>query len=112
MSSCCWEQVWASQREELKYALLSSISYPTDCQHTLISVREHHSHDVSRLVWQQAVMSVYRFVLVSIAGATGATAVYPIDLVKTCIQNQWSNGSFEDVNSTEINQREWLLTLC
>jgi len=32
--------------------------------------------------------SVYRFTLGSIAGATGATAVYPIDLVKTRMQNQ------------------------
>ncbi|XP_020896462.1 calcium-binding mitochondrial carrier protein Aralar1, partial [Exaiptasia diaphana] len=31
---------------------------------------------------------VYRFALGSIAGATGATAVYPIDLVKTRMQNQ------------------------
>lgn len=34
--------------------------------------------------------SVYRFALGSIAGATGATAVYPIDLVKTRMQNQRS----------------------
>jgi len=32
--------------------------------------------------------SVYRFTLGSIAGACGATAVYPIDLVKTRMQNQ------------------------
>jgi solute carrier family 25 aspartate/glutamate transporter 12/13 len=32
--------------------------------------------------------SAYRFVLGSIAGACGATAVYPIDLVKTRMQNQ------------------------
>ena len=31
---------------------------------------------------------MYRFGLGSIAGATGATAVYPIDLVKTRMQNQ------------------------
>ncbi|VEL26763.1 unnamed protein product [Protopolystoma xenopodis] len=31
---------------------------------------------------------VYRFALGSIAGAIGATAVYPIDLVKTRMQNQ------------------------
>lgn len=36
----------------------------------------------------QAVEPVYRFVLGGIAGATGATAVYPIDLVKTRLQNQ------------------------
>ncbi|EDV28209.1 uncharacterized protein TRIADDRAFT_21712, partial [Trichoplax adhaerens] len=32
--------------------------------------------------------SVYRFALGSVAGAVGATAVYPIDLVKTRLQNQ------------------------
>jgi len=32
--------------------------------------------------------SVYRFALGSVAGATGAFAVYPIDLVKTRMQNQ------------------------
>merc|ERR1719384_2244564 len=37
--------------------------------------------------------SVYRFTLGSIAGATGATAVYPIDLVKTRMQNQ-KTGSY------------------
>ncbi len=34
--------------------------------------------------------SAYRFLLGAIAGATGATAVYPIDLVKTRMQNQVS----------------------
>ncbi|XP_070535510.1 LOW QUALITY PROTEIN: electrogenic aspartate/glutamate antiporter SLC25A12, mitochondrial-like [Ptychodera flava] len=34
--------------------------------------------------------SAYRFLLGGIAGATGATAVYPIDLVKTRLQNQRS----------------------
>ena len=32
--------------------------------------------------------SAYRFALGAVAGATGATAVYPIDLVKTRMQNQ------------------------
>uniref|UniRef100_A0A8C1L9W9 Solute carrier family 25 member 12 n=1 Tax=Cyprinus carpio TaxID=7962 RepID=A0A8C1L9W9_CYPCA len=54
----------------------------------------HSPADVSRPVWQQAAESAYRFTLGSIAGATGATAVYPIDLVKTRMQNQRSTGSF------------------
>lgn len=41
----------------------------------------------------QVLESVYRFGLGSVAGAVGATAVYPIDLVKTRMQNQRS-GSF------------------
>lgn len=35
--------------------------------------------------------SVYRFTIGSLAGACGATAVYPIDLVKTRMQNQRSS---------------------
>ena len=41
-----------------------------------------------RSVMTAVLESVYRFTLGSIAGATGATAVYPIDLVKTRMQNQ------------------------
>ncbi|XP_043215075.1 calcium-binding mitochondrial carrier protein Aralar1-like isoform X4 [Amphibalanus amphitrite] len=41
----------------------------------------------------QVLESVYRFSLGSVAGAVGATAVYPIDLVKTRMQNQ-RTGSF------------------
>ncbi|XP_076236741.1 calcium-binding mitochondrial carrier protein Aralar1 isoform X4 [Calliopsis andreniformis] len=36
----------------------------------------------------QILESAYRFVLGSVGGAVGATAVYPIDLVKTRMQNQ------------------------
>ncbi|XP_048473742.1 calcium-binding mitochondrial carrier protein Aralar2 isoform X3 [Rhincodon typus] len=36
----------------------------------------------------------YRFTLGGIAGATGATSVYPVDLVKTRMQNQRSTGAF------------------
>lgn len=41
----------------------------------------------------QILESGYRFVLGSIGGAVGATVVYPIDLVKTRLQNQ-RTGSF------------------
>ncbi|XP_037081771.1 calcium-binding mitochondrial carrier protein Aralar1-like isoform X2 [Pollicipes pollicipes] len=41
----------------------------------------------------QVLESVYRFSLGAVAGAVGATAVYPIDLVKTRMQNQ-RTGSF------------------
>uniref|UniRef100_A0A4W4GZQ0 EF-hand domain-containing protein n=1 Tax=Electrophorus electricus TaxID=8005 RepID=A0A4W4GZQ0_ELEEL len=60
----------------------------------------YHLADVQRQVgplrpvWLQAAESAYRFTLGSIAGAAGATAVYPIDLVKTRMQNQRSTGSF------------------
>ncbi|KAB7496155.1 Calcium-binding mitochondrial carrier protein Aralar1 [Armadillidium nasatum] len=41
-----------------------------------------------RSAWISVLESAYRFVLGSVAGAVGATAVYPIDLVKTRLQNQ------------------------
>uniref|UniRef100_A0A668AGY9 Solute carrier family 25 member 12 n=1 Tax=Myripristis murdjan TaxID=586833 RepID=A0A668AGY9_9TELE len=59
----------------------------------LAETQKQHG-DGSRPVWLQAAESAYRFTLGSIAGATGATAVYPIDLVKTRMQNQRSTGSF------------------
>ncbi|XP_049886743.1 calcium-binding mitochondrial carrier protein Aralar1-like isoform X2 [Pectinophora gossypiella] len=46
-----------------------------------------------RSVFIQILESTYRFTLGSIAGAVGASAVYPIDLVKTRMQNQ-RTGSF------------------
>ncbi|XP_051259727.1 electrogenic aspartate/glutamate antiporter SLC25A12, mitochondrial [Dicentrarchus labrax] len=56
--------------------------------------QRQHGPEKSRPIWLQAAESAYRFSLGSIAGATGATAVYPIDLVKTRMQNQRSTGSF------------------
>lgn len=44
----------------------------------------------NRNVGLQALESAYRFFLGSVAGAIGAFAVYPIDLVKTRMQNQRS----------------------
>ncbi|XP_054643569.1 electrogenic aspartate/glutamate antiporter SLC25A12, mitochondrial-like isoform X2 [Dunckerocampus dactyliophorus] len=59
----------------------------------LAEAQRQHDHAASRPIWLQAAESAYRFALGSIAGATGATAVYPIDLVKTRMQNQRSTGS-------------------
>ncbi|NXX90932.1 CMC2 protein, partial [Centropus bengalensis] len=56
--------------------------------------RQKAPGDVSRPVLIQIAESAYRFALGSVAGAVGATAVYPIDLVKTRMQNQRSTGSF------------------
>ncbi|XP_077435410.1 electrogenic aspartate/glutamate antiporter SLC25A12, mitochondrial-like isoform X2 [Vanacampus margaritifer] len=58
----------------------------------LAKAQRQHTHESSRSVWLQVAESAYRFTLGSIAGATGATAVYPIDLVKTRMQNQRSTG--------------------
>ncbi|XP_018540306.1 electrogenic aspartate/glutamate antiporter SLC25A12, mitochondrial [Lates calcarifer] len=60
----------------------------------LAEAQRQHAHDTSRPIWLQAAESAYRFTLGSIRGSTGATAVYPIDLVKTRMQNQRSTGSF------------------
>ncbi|XP_039197393.1 calcium-binding mitochondrial carrier protein Aralar2 isoform X2 [Crotalus tigris] len=56
--------------------------------------RQQAPTDVARPILIQIAESAYRFALGSVAGAVGATAVYPIDLVKTRMQNQRSTGSF------------------
>uniref|UniRef100_A0A2K6KV70 Solute carrier family 25 member 13 n=1 Tax=Rhinopithecus bieti TaxID=61621 RepID=A0A2K6KV70_RHIBE len=56
--------------------------------------QQKSSGDSARPVLLQVAESAYRFGLGSVAGAVGATAVYPIDLVKTRMQNQRSTGSF------------------
>ncbi|KAL7061654.1 hypothetical protein AAHC03_0727 [Spirometra sp. Aus1] len=48
----------------------------------------HPQHQRNWPVLTQALQQIYRFTLGGIAGATGGTAVYPIDLVKTRMQNQ------------------------
>ncbi|OXB77981.1 UNVERIFIED_CONTAM: hypothetical protein H355_009552 [Colinus virginianus] len=55
--------------------------------------RQQSFGELGRPIWLQIAESAYRFTLGSIAGAVGATAVYPIDLVKTRMQNQRSTGS-------------------
>lgn len=51
----------------------------------------------NRNVGVQVLESAYRFTLGSIAGAVGAFAVYPIDLVKTRMQNQRSKSYVGEV---------------
>ncbi|XP_053926118.1 electrogenic aspartate/glutamate antiporter SLC25A12, mitochondrial [Cuculus canorus] len=55
--------------------------------------RQQSYGELGRPIWLQVAESAYRFTLGSIAGAVGATAVYPIDLVKTRMQNQRTSGS-------------------
>ncbi|XP_057708049.1 electrogenic aspartate/glutamate antiporter SLC25A12, mitochondrial-like isoform X2 [Corythoichthys intestinalis] len=64
-----------------------------DMPYYLAEAPRQYTHESSQPVWLQVAESAYRFTLGSIAGATGATAVYPIDLVKTRMQNQRSTGS-------------------
>jgi solute carrier family 25 aspartate/glutamate transporter 12/13 len=52
-------------------------------------VDEHYKVE-HQSIMMKLLESGYRFALGSVAGAVGATAVYPIDLVKTRMQNQRS----------------------
>ncbi|EHA98574.1 Calcium-binding mitochondrial carrier protein Aralar1 [Heterocephalus glaber] len=61
--------------------------------YNLAELQRQQSHGFGRPIWLQVAESAYRFTLGSIAGAVGATAVYPIDLVKTRMQNQRGSGS-------------------
>uniref|UniRef100_A0A3Q0QSS8 Solute carrier family 25 member 13 n=1 Tax=Amphilophus citrinellus TaxID=61819 RepID=A0A3Q0QSS8_AMPCI len=61
--------------------------------YNLAEVQRQLGSDGSRPILIQVAESIYRFTLGSVAGAVGATAVYPIDLVKTRMQNQRSSGS-------------------
>uniref|UniRef100_A0A8D2AKP5 Solute carrier family 25 member 12 n=1 Tax=Sciurus vulgaris TaxID=55149 RepID=A0A8D2AKP5_SCIVU len=56
--------------------------------YNLAELQRQQSPGLGRPVWLQIAESAYRFTLGSVAGAVGATAVYPIDLVKTRMQNQ------------------------
>ncbi|XP_077993016.1 electrogenic aspartate/glutamate antiporter SLC25A12, mitochondrial-like [Glandiceps talaboti] len=53
-----------------------------------IQQQQQKKSEIHRSPFLAVAESGYRFFLGGIAGATGATAVYPIDLVKTRLQNQ------------------------
>ncbi|CAI2737330.1 unnamed protein product [Dicrocoelium dendriticum] len=55
---------------------------------TLQEAVQHKIEDRGRTPLLSVLEQVYRFGLGSVAGAVGATVVYPIDLVKTRMQNQ------------------------
>uniref|UniRef100_A0A6B2EDA3 Putative mitochondrial solute carrier n=1 Tax=Phlebotomus kandelakii TaxID=1109342 RepID=A0A6B2EDA3_9DIPT len=83
------------QTGRIVYSDLSNIApehYAKHMTHRLAEIKAVSSPD-DRSLLIQILESAYRFTLGSIAGAAGATAVYPIDLVKTRMQNQ-RTGSF------------------
>lgn len=77
------------------YSDLSNIAPEPFIKHITTRLAEIKavSRPEDRSMMIQILESVYRFALGSVAGAVGATAVYPIDLVKTRMQNQ-RTGSF------------------
>jgi solute carrier family 25 aspartate/glutamate transporter 12/13 len=78
------------QTGRIVYADLSAIApeqYFKQITKRLMDINAVKSPE-ERGVFIQILESAYRFTLGSFAGAVGATAVYPIDLVKTRMQNQ------------------------
>ncbi|XP_064549474.1 calcium-binding mitochondrial carrier protein Aralar1 isoform X1 [Drosophila montana] len=79
-----------NQPGRIDYSDLSNIApehYTKHITHRLAEIKAVDSpNDRSALI--QMLEATYRFTLASFAGATGATVVYPIDLVKTRMQNQ------------------------
>jgi len=75
---------------KIMYSDLQTISPEQYMKQITKRLTELHavSSPEDRGVLIQILESAYRFALGSIAGACGATAVYPIDLVKTRMQNQ------------------------
>lgn len=83
------------QAGRVVYSDLSNIApehYTKQITTRLTDIKAVSSPD-ERSILIQVLESSYRFALGSFAGAIGATAVYPIDLVKTRMQNQ-RTGSF------------------
>lgn len=78
------------QTGRIMYSDLQSISPEQYMKQITKRLTELHavSSPEDRGVLVQVLESTYRFTLGAIAGATGAAAVYPIDLVKTRMQNQ------------------------
>ncbi|KAA0199770.1 Solute carrier family 25 (Mitochondrial carrier Aralar) member 12 [Fasciolopsis buskii] len=68
----------------IKDGVLSYHNYASGLHDTV----QRKVEDRGRTVFLSMLEQCYRFTLGSVAGAMGATAVYPIDLVKTRMQNQ------------------------
>ncbi|EDO42462.1 predicted protein [Nematostella vectensis] len=66
-------------------------------------LQEPDENDKEMSYLMRTAQQAYRFSLGSVAGATGATAVYPIDLVKTRMQNQRAVLEAEKVYKNSID---------
>ncbi|XP_062125956.1 calcium-binding mitochondrial carrier protein Aralar1 isoform X3 [Drosophila sulfurigaster albostrigata] len=88
-----------NQPGRIDYSDLSNIApehYTKHITHRLAEIKAVDSpSDRSALI--QVLEATYRFTLASFAGATGATVVYPIDLVKTRMQNQRTGSMIGEV---------------
>ncbi|XP_017964626.1 calcium-binding mitochondrial carrier protein Aralar1 isoform X1 [Drosophila navojoa] len=88
-----------NQPGRIDYSDLSNIGpehYTKHITHRLAEIKAVDSpSDRSALI--QVLEATYRFTLASFAGATGATVVYPIDLVKTRMQNQRTGSMIGEV---------------
>jgi len=65
--------------------------------HQRLAATKPPKEQKDRSIVNQIGESAYRFALGSVAGAVGATAVYPIDLVKTRMQNQRAGAYVEEL---------------
>ncbi|XP_073817169.1 calcium-binding mitochondrial carrier protein aralar1 isoform X8 [Musca autumnalis] len=83
------------QSGRIVYSDLSNIAPEHYTKHITTRLAEIKAVEspADRSAFIQILESTYRFTLGSLAGAVGATVVYPIDLVKTRMQNQ-RTGSF------------------
>ncbi|KAH8398697.1 hypothetical protein KR215_011859, partial [Drosophila sulfurigaster] len=93
------KKISPSRQVRIDYSDLSNIApehYTKHITHRLAEIKAVDSpSDRSALI--QVLEATYRFTLASFAGATGATVVYPIDLVKTRMQNQRTGSMIGEV---------------
>ncbi|KAJ1982178.1 mitochondrial aspartate-glutamate transporter agc1 [Dimargaris xerosporica] len=84
-----WHQAFATASPPSDLPSSSDITPPTASESARPGVATTTATAASLLLWEVAEQA-YAFLQGSIAGAVGATVVYPIDLVKTRMQNQRS----------------------
>ncbi|XP_037919362.1 calcium-binding mitochondrial carrier protein Aralar1 isoform X3 [Hermetia illucens] len=90
-----WKRRKIDKNRRIVYNDLNDIAPEHYIKHITTRLAEYKavSSPEERSILIQTLESVYRFTLGSVAGAVGAAASYPIDLIKTRMQNQRA-GSF------------------